>query len=95
MSGALQDVSEPPTVPEATRLALLPTGEAIRPHAVKRIRIEPERMMLEQEVRRFAVVIELVEGPPWVLRQGLSLEDAISLSRRCGQAVNDGLTAKT
>jgi hypothetical protein len=69
-------------------LALLPTGEAVRPEEVRRIRIEPERMMLEQEVRRYAVVIEFSDQPPWTLRCGLALEDAISLSRRCGQAVN-------
>lgn len=79
----------------AVKLAVLPTGEAIRPQDVARIRIEPEPMMLEQEVRRFAVVIERTEGPPWVLRQGLAFEEAISLSRRCGQAVNDSLAPKT
>lgn len=77
------------------KLAVLPTGEAIRPQDVVRIRIEPEPMMMEQEVRRFAVVIERTDGPPWVLRQGLTIEDAISLSRRCGQAVNDSLTPKS
>ena len=76
------------------RLALLPTGEAVRPDEVRRIRIEPERMMLEQEVRCYAVVIELADQPPWTLKGGLALDDAISLSRRCGQAVNEGLAPK-
>lgn len=75
------------------KLALLPTGEAVRPEQVKRIRIEPERMLLEQEVRRYSVVIELVDQPPWMIRSGLSLEEAISLSRRCGQAVNESLAS--
>jgi hypothetical protein len=34
---------------KAMRLALLPTGEAVRPEEVRRIRIEPEPMLLEQE----------------------------------------------
>lgn len=76
------------------RLALLPTGEAVRPEEVHRIRIEPERMLLEQDVRRYAVVIELADQPPWTLRGGLALEDATSLSRRCGQAVNESLASK-
>jgi hypothetical protein len=76
------------------KLALLPTGEAVRPEEVRRIRIEPERMLLEQEVRRYAVVIELADQPAWTLRGGLALEEAISLSRRCGQAVNEGLASK-
>ncbi len=75
------------------KLALLPTGEAVRPTAVKRIRIEPETPLLEQELERFAVVIELVEEAPWVIRRGLSLDDATSLSRRCCQAINDSLPA--
>ena len=76
------------------RLALLPTGEAVRPEEVRRIRIEPERMMLEQEARCYAVVIELADQPPWTLKRGLALDDAVSLSRRCGQAVNEGLVSK-
>jgi hypothetical protein len=52
-------------------------------------------MPLEQEVRRYAVVIELADQPPWTVRGGLSLEEAISLSRRCGQAVNDSLASET
>lgn len=75
------------------KLALLPTGEAVRPDQVNRIRIELEPMPLEQEVRRYAVVIELADQPPWTVRGGLSLEEAISLSRRCGQAVNDSLAS--
>jgi hypothetical protein len=76
------------------RLALLPTGEAVRPEEVRRIRVEPERMLLEQEVRRYAVVIELADQPDWTLKGGLALEEAISLSRRCGQAVNEGFASK-
>jgi hypothetical protein len=79
---------------KAMRLALLPTGEAVRPEEVRRIRIEPEPMVLEQEVRRYAVVIELADQPPWTLRSGLAFDDAVSLSRRCGQAVNEGLAPK-
>jgi hypothetical protein len=77
-----------------TKLALLPTGEAVRPEEVRRIRVEPERMLLEQEVKRYAVVIELADQPPWTVKRGLPLEDAVSLSRRCGQAVNEGLASK-
>ena len=76
------------------KLALLPTGESVRPEEVRRIRIEPERMLLEQEVRRYAVVIEFTDQPAWTLKSGLALEEAVSLSRRCGQAVNDGLASK-
>jgi hypothetical protein len=71
------------------KLALLPTGEAVRPVDVKRIRIEPEGLLLEQELERYAVVIELIDAAPWTLRAGLSLDDATSLSRRCCQAIND------
>ena len=39
-------------------------------------------------------VIELADQPPWTLKGGLALDDAISLSRRCGQAVNEGLAPK-
>ncbi len=73
------------------KLALLPTGEAVRPVDVKRIRIEPEAPLLEQELERYAVVIELIDAAPWTIRAGLSLEDATSLSRRCCQAINDSL----
>jgi hypothetical protein len=74
-----------------TKLALLPTGEALCPDDVKRVRIQPQPLLLEQEVRRYAVVIELTVGTPWTLREGLSLDEATSLSRRCSQAINDGL----
>ncbi len=73
------------------KLALLPTGEAVRPADVKRIRIEPEAPLLEQELERYAVVIELLDAVPWTIRAGLSLDDATSLSRRCGQAINESL----
>jgi hypothetical protein len=76
------------------KLALLPTGDAVRPEEVRRIRVEPERMLLEQEIRRYAVVIELADQPPWTLKGGLALEDAVSLSRRCGQAVNESFALK-
>lgn len=71
------------------KLALLPTGEAVRPADVKRIRIEPETSLLEQELERYAVIIELIDAPPWTIKAGLSVEEAISLSRRCGQAINE------
>jgi hypothetical protein len=73
------------------RLALLPTGDAVRPEEVRRIRIEPERMLLEQESRRYAVVIEFADQTTWTLKGGLALEEATSLSRRSGQAVNESL----
>ncbi len=76
------------------KLALLPTGEAVRPADVKRILIEPETPLLEQEVERYAVVIELIDSAPWTLRHGLSLEDASSLSRRCCQAINESLATQ-
>lgn len=74
------------------KLALLPTGEAVRPADVKRIRIEPETLALEQELERYAVIIELVDAPLWMLKAGLSLEEATALSRRCAQAINESLT---
>jgi hypothetical protein len=77
--------------PTVMRLALLPTGEAVRPADVKRIRIEPEPPLLEQELERYAVVIVLADEGPWVVRDGLSLDEATSLSRRCCQAINDSL----
>jgi hypothetical protein len=73
------------------KLALLPTGEAVRPVDVKRIRIEPEAPLLEEELERYSVVIELVDGGPWMVRAGLSLDEATSLSRRCCQAINESL----
>ena len=73
------------------KLALLPTGEAVRPADVKRIRIEPETPLLEQELERYTVIIELIDAAPWTIRAGLSLEDATSLSRRCCQAINESL----
>jgi hypothetical protein len=76
------------------KLALLPTGEAVRPAEVKRIRIEPEAPLLEQELERYSVVIELVDAAPWIVRAGLSLDEATSLSRRCCQALNESLTAE-
>jgi hypothetical protein len=39
-------------------------------------------------------VIELADQPPWTLKGGLALEEATSLSRRCGQAVNESLASK-
>jgi len=74
------------------KLALLPTGEAVRPADVKRIRIEPALPLLEQEVERYRVVVELIDEAPWIVEDGLSLEEATSLSRRCCQAVNESLT---
>jgi hypothetical protein len=75
------------------KLALLPTGEAVRPGDVKRIRIEPALPLLEQEIERYRVVVELTdEAQPWIVKDGLSLEEATSLSRRCCQAVNESLT---
>jgi hypothetical protein len=76
------------------KLALLPTGEAVRPADVKRIRIEPALPLLEQEIARYRVVVELTEEAPWVVGDGLSLEEATSLGRRCGQAINESLTAE-
>ena len=75
----------------AMKLALLPTGEAVRAADVKRIRIEPDPPLLEQELERYAVVIVLADEDPWVVRNGLSLDEATSLSRRCCQAINDSL----
>jgi hypothetical protein len=69
----------------------LPTGKAVRPADVKRIRIEPDAPLLEQELERFSVVIELVDSAPWMVRAGLSLDEATSLSRPCCQAINEGL----
>jgi hypothetical protein len=76
------------------QLALLPTGEALRPEDVKRVRIQPQPMSLEQEVRCYAVVIELTDGAPWALKEGLSLEEATSLSRRCSQAIKESLAGQ-
>lgn len=75
-----------------TKLALLPTGEAVRPADVKRIRIEPAPPLLEQELEHYRVVIELTDEAPWIVKEGLSLDEATSLSRRCCQAVNESLT---
>ena len=52
------------------KLALLPTGEALRPEEVHRVRIQPQPLLLEQEVQRFAVIIEMNAGAPWILRRG-------------------------
>lgn len=73
------------------KLALLPTGEAVRPADVKRIRIEPETPLLEQEALRYAVVVELTDAAPWVVKAGLSRDEAGALSRRCCQAINESL----
>jgi len=70
-----------------------PASSTCEPPGPNSIRIEPESPLLEQELERFAVVIELVEEEPWVIRRGLSLDEATSLSRRCGQAVNEALPA--
>jgi hypothetical protein len=51
-------------------------------------------MSLEQEVRCYAVVIELTDGAPWALKEGLSLEEATSLSRRCSQAIKESLAGQ-
>ena len=74
------------------KLALLPTGEGVRPADVRRIRIEPETPLLEQELERYAVVVELTDAAPWTLKTGLSLDEASALSRRCCQAINESLT---
>lgn len=77
-----------------SKLALLPTGEAIRPQDVRRVRIQPQPVLLEQEALRYAVVLELVDEAPWTLKEGLALEEAISFSRRCSQAINEGLVGE-
>jgi hypothetical protein len=74
------------------KLALLPTGEGVRPADVRRIRIEPETPLLEQELERYAVVVELTDAAPWIVKSGLSLDEASALSRRCCQAINESLT---
>ena len=76
------------------KLALLPTGEAVRPTDVRRILIETALPLLEQELERYRVVIELVDEAPWIIRDGLSLDEATSLSRRCCQAINESLTVE-
>jgi hypothetical protein len=76
------------------KLALLPTGEAVRPSDVRRIRIETALPLLEQELERYRVVIELVDEAPWIIRDGLSLDEATSLSRRCCQAINESSTVE-
>ena len=73
------------------KLALLPTGEALRPEEVHRVRIQPQPLLLEQEVERFAVIIEMNAGAPCIVKEGLSLDEAMSLSRRCSQAINECL----
>ena len=77
------------------KLALLPTGEAVRPTDVRRILIETALPLLEQELERYRVVVELVDEAPWIIRDGLSLDEATSLSRRCCQAINESLTGET
>ena len=74
------------------KLALLPTGEGVRPADVRRIRIEPETPLLEQEVERYAVVVELTDAAAWIVGSGLSLDEASALSRRCCLAINESLT---
>ncbi|MCC2665491.1 MAG: hypothetical protein K0S35_3413 [Geminicoccaceae bacterium] len=50
--------------------------------------------LLEQELERYRVVVELVDEAPWIIRDGLSLDEATSLSRRCCQAINESLTGE-
>lgn len=76
---------------ERPLLAALPNGEAIRPHLVRAIRIEPAPALLEEAGERFCVVIELVDGERRIVATGLSRADAADMGRRCARAINDGV----
>lgn len=68
-------------------LAVLPSGEALRPEEVRRIAIEPAAAPPRLEGQRFRVVLELVEGERRVVASGLGRADAQDLVRRCARAL--------
>lgn len=75
---------------ERALLAVLPNGEAIRPHLVRAIRIDPAPALVEEVGERFCVVVELIDGERRIVATDLSRPDATDIGRRCARAINDG-----
>lgn len=74
---------------DAGPLAILPTGEAVRPRDVRMVTIEPAVTPPRLEGQRFRIVLELSSGERRPLATGLTRADAQDLARRCAQALNE------
>jgi hypothetical protein len=85
---------EPTPSPPLRPLALLPSGEAIRPEEVRRILIEPAAAPPRLDGQRFRVVLELVDGGRRAVAGGLARADAQDLARRCARALNEAARAQ-
>lgn len=72
-------------------LAILPSGDAVRPDEVRRVLVEPAPALLQQEGERFAVWLLFADGERRAVAADLARADAVDLGRRCGRALNEAL----
>lgn len=77
--------NDTPSVPGP--LVVLPNGEAVRAHEVRRVVIAPAAAPARLEGQRFRVVLELLDGTRLAVATGLARPDAQDLARRCARAV--------
>ncbi|HEX2527553.1 MAG TPA: hypothetical protein VHL31_14815 [Geminicoccus sp.] len=73
----------------ASLLAVLPSGEAVRASMVRAVLLEELAGLLGEEDVRFRVVVEMEDGSRRVVGTELARTDAMDLARRTGRLIND------